>query len=673
MSVEYSQTYSTHTNTYAMTGTGHCFAAGRFSYVLGLHGHCEAIDVACSAALVACHNASRCLLVQDARNALTAGVNMMFMPATLESYASSGLTSPSGKAFVFDERANGFIRGEGCGVGVLQVAAEVHGRVLGSAVRQDGRSASLTAPNGRAQHLLMSQALANANMPPAEIRLVEAAANGSALGDPVEAGAIANALISPRAQAEGLHVGSVKASIGHTESASGISGMVKLLCALRHAQASPNAQLAVLAGHVATVWERSSLPMGLPTQISAMPAGPSCGTVCSFGLGGTIASVILRVTTPGLGVTVVRMLVYRRRSHHWRRPTRVRIAIRGAISGMVLSEQPAFLTALAPGHVEMQIRAVGLNFRDVLLVLGEYPGPLEPPGSDCSAIEVQFNHELFGFAPGCLTSFVRARTDALLTTKRPASVSAQEACTLPSTWSTVHEVVRRAQSHGQQRFLLHAATGGVGLVMIEYLHWLRLPIHASAGQPSKHQIARDFGVAASCSSRSAIAFVYSMVRHLSGNRLYSASNSLSDDYIVVCFALLGEKSSLQEIGKRSAWSLLRMASASVSHPSVLDLASDAHGSSGWFNELLRILAARVESRITHGLPVTEFSMSKVQEAFNLLKAGSNVGKIVITSPITRLVHVQLRSDSEVPEDQLSGNSRGRAAAARSILSLLKQF
>ena len=189
-----------HANIYAMTGTGHCFAAGRLSYVLGLHGVCEAIDVACSSALVACHNAHRALLMRDGRDALLAGVNMMFVPITLDSYAAAGLTSPSGKASVFDARANGFVRGEGCGVGVMQVAeADVSELLVGSAVRQDGRSASLTAPNGRAQQLLLGAVLADASTTPTQLQLVEAAANGSALGDPIEAGAIAAALLTRRA------------------------------------------------------------------------------------------------------------------------------------------------------------------------------------------------------------------------------------------------------------------------------------------------------------------------------------------------------------------------------------------------------------------------------------------------------------------------------------------
>jgi len=173
-------------NAYTMTGTGHCFAAGRISYVLGLFGSCEAIDTACSSALVACHNARRSVQMQDCQAALTAGVNMFFLPATLDSYAASGLTASTGKAFVFDARADGFIRGEACSAGVLHDTATSTAMgwtpaVAGSAVRQDGRSASLTAPNGRAQQRLLSAVLVDARLTPENLQLLESAANGSAL------------------------------------------------------------------------------------------------------------------------------------------------------------------------------------------------------------------------------------------------------------------------------------------------------------------------------------------------------------------------------------------------------------------------------------------------------------------------------------------------------------
>ena len=202
-------------NAYALTGTGHYIAAGRISYTFGLHGACEAIDVACSSALVACHSARRAVQMQDCQDTLLAGVNMMFVPAVLDSYAAAGIISRLGKSFVFDARADGFTRGESCGAGVLHAAAlNTSVLVVGSSVRQDGRSASLTAPNGRAQKVLLHAALADASLTPAQLHLVEAAANGSGLGDSIEAGAIATGLLIPRtSRPDALLIGSVKVGV----------------------------------------------------------------------------------------------------------------------------------------------------------------------------------------------------------------------------------------------------------------------------------------------------------------------------------------------------------------------------------------------------------------------------------------------------------------------------
>ena len=202
-----------HANVYSMTGTGHCFVAGRISYVFGLHGICEAIDVACSASLVACHNARRALQV-DAPNTLFAGVNMMLLPAVVDSYVKAGLVSPAGKARVFDSSADGFVRGEACGSGIFcessPRANNTGPLVAGSAVRQDGRSASLTAPSGKAQRHLLKGTLDDAGSVPSELQLAETAANGSPMGDPIEIGAFVKSIFERRAESGALLTGSVK-------------------------------------------------------------------------------------------------------------------------------------------------------------------------------------------------------------------------------------------------------------------------------------------------------------------------------------------------------------------------------------------------------------------------------------------------------------------------------
>jgi hypothetical protein len=243
-------------------------------------------------------------------------------------------------------------------VGVLQVD-EPHTTefVAGSAVRQDGKSVSLTAPNGRAQRLLLDAVLANASTTPAQLQLVEAAANGSAMGDPIETGAISAVLLALRRESDALLAGSIKANVGHTESASGMLGLTKLLSAMRCSHAPPNAQLKVVSGHIAAAWENAPSNCALPAQLAAVrtDTSPGYGTGSSFGLGGTIASAVLRVMRRVRDRAHNLAFISRRRSFLWRKPMRVHIAWRGAFSGLVLCEQPAFTAGIATGEVEMQV------------------------------------------------------------------------------------------------------------------------------------------------------------------------------------------------------------------------------------------------------------------------------------------------------------------------------
>ena len=708
------------TSVYAMTGTGHCFAAGRLSYVLGLHGTCEAIDVACSSALVACHNA--CRAIKDGeRCALVAGINLMLLPGTLDAYARAGLTSAQGKAFVFDARADGFVRGEACGTGVIEGAlaasplARVHHCVVASAVRQDGRSASLTAPNGQAQRLLLRAALLDGGMSPMDLAIVEAAANGSKLGDPVEVGAVADALVIERADCVGmppLVIGSIKANVGHTESASGLVGLAKLVCSMQRGLSAPNAQLVMCAAHVAMALDRVTAASALLSQQapSATPAEVQRGTLSSFGLGGTIATAVVRVgvsfpITPG-GSEILPALVYKRRALTWVRirPLCLKLVSRGALSGMILREQAAFNSALTPSEVELQVQAVGLNFKDILNVLGELPAAFLtiPPGDDCAGFVTSVpspakrllthpvlrrGHELFGTAPGCLSFFARARTSALLVVRRPRQLSASAACTIPALWATVrslstlalnmlaqchlchtsaclpllsaalcipavaatllvirpaqvHEIVRRAHVATKLLFLQQAATGGVGLVSVEYLQWLGALVHGTAGQPGKHRTLGGLRLVGRSSSRDMAAFGWGLMHRLRGSRLHGACNSLANDFIPTLMAALGEQGAFEEIGKRSAWHTLRLAAATstaATSTMVIDLAMDMVGDLSWYNRLLRLLVSRLKSGVARSLPSNNFDMHSWHEAFRLLQRGEHVGKVVITSPYTSLL------------------------------------
>ncbi len=186
---------------YLASGNAHSVAAGRISYCLGLQGPALSIDTACSSSLVAMHVACRSLRSGEIRMALVGGVNVMCAPETTIALSRSHMLAPDGRCKTFDASADGFARGEGCGVLVLKRLSDaladgdrVLALVRGSAANQDGRSGGLTVPNGPAQEAVIRAALADAGVAPADIDYVEAHGTGTSLGDPIEVRALAGAL-----------------------------------------------------------------------------------------------------------------------------------------------------------------------------------------------------------------------------------------------------------------------------------------------------------------------------------------------------------------------------------------------------------------------------------------------------------------------------------------------
>ena len=293
---------------YASVGYAHSVAAGRLSYVLGLHGPCTSLDVACASALVATQYTESSLLRDGCLSGLAAGVNVMLTPEVACRFANAGMLSHKGRCHTFDARADGYLRAESCCAIVLKPVDGVEDvgngassdGLKGLTVRQDGKSASLTAPNGQAQQQLLHAALRFAGSTRAELRSIEAHGTGTPLGDPIEAGSLKGALVG-RDGGQPLVLGGVKGNSGHTESAAGLSGLQAVLLAHRHAFAAPNTQLRVLNPHVSSLVDGEKV-LTLPVQL-APPAPPlGKGGVSSFGYSGTIAHALLRVC-PGRGYT----------------------------------------------------------------------------------------------------------------------------------------------------------------------------------------------------------------------------------------------------------------------------------------------------------------------------------------------------------------------------------
>ncbi|MGV2829404.1 beta-ketoacyl synthase N-terminal-like domain-containing protein, partial [Myxosarcina sp. GI1(2024)] len=186
----------TEIDAYVGTGNCHSVAAGRLSYLLGFTGPSLAVDTACSSSLVAVHLAIASLRNGESDLALAGGVNLLLAPEVSINFSKARMLSSDGRCKTFDARADGYVRGEGCGVVVLKRLSDavndgdnILALIRGSAVNQDGRSSGLTVPNGPSQQVVIRQALKNAGVEPAEVSYIEAHGTGTALGDPIEVGA----------------------------------------------------------------------------------------------------------------------------------------------------------------------------------------------------------------------------------------------------------------------------------------------------------------------------------------------------------------------------------------------------------------------------------------------------------------------------------------------------
>ncbi|WP_035839096.1 type I polyketide synthase [Kitasatospora azatica] len=279
---------------------GHCVAAGRISYLLGLHGPCVALDTACSSSLVALHLACQALRGDECDLALAGGVTLMLGARTTRSFQRMGMLSPTGRCRTFDAAADGFVRGEGCGVVVLKRLRDalrdgdrVLAVVRGSAVNQDGRSDGLAAPSAPAQQALFRQALARAGTDPRDVGMIETHGTGTPVGDPVE--------FSSSAAVYGVGqgrcaLGSIKTNVGHLEPAAGVVGLIKTVLCLQHGLIPPNLHFNRWNPVIKTAGTR----LFVPTELSGWPTRTASrlAAVSSFGFSGTNAHVVLEQAPP---------------------------------------------------------------------------------------------------------------------------------------------------------------------------------------------------------------------------------------------------------------------------------------------------------------------------------------------------------------------------------------
>lgn len=284
-------------NPYIATGAAGSFLCGRLAYYLGLQGPSVAVDTACSSSLVALHMACHSLQQRDCDRALVGGVNAICSPTTNILTCKLKALSPSGHSRAFDAAADGYLRGEGCGVVTLRRLSDacrdgdpILSIIRGSAIGHNGFSSGLTAPNPKAQEKVILQALQRAQVEPHEVAYLEAHGTGTELGDPIEMQAAAAALASSRPADDPLLVGSVKTNIGHLEAAAGMAGLIKVLLAIQNDRIPAQLNFENPNPHIA--WDKT--PVKVLTEVTDWPnSDRRIAGVSAFGMSGTNAHVVV--------------------------------------------------------------------------------------------------------------------------------------------------------------------------------------------------------------------------------------------------------------------------------------------------------------------------------------------------------------------------------------------
>lgn len=289
---------ATELDAYMATGNMMSPAAGRLSYFYGFKGPSLVVDTACSSSFVALHQAISALRNKECHLALAGGVNLLLLPDMNINLSKAHMLSPKGRCHTFDDKADGYIRSDGCGVVVLKRLRDaqkdgdpVLAIIRGSAINQDGRTSGLTAPNGPSQEEVIRAALAVGSVDAHSISYVEAHGTGTSLGDPIEMGALNRTYGQGREVQDALWVGSVKTNIGHTEAAAGVAALIKVVLALGKQHLPTHLHFEKANPHLGL----SRLPVKITSGGMPWSKGenPRRAGISSFGFSGTNTHVIV--------------------------------------------------------------------------------------------------------------------------------------------------------------------------------------------------------------------------------------------------------------------------------------------------------------------------------------------------------------------------------------------
>src|SRR5438132_1534712 len=280
-------------DSYFMTGGTLSILANRVSYVFDLHGPSLAIDTACSSSLVALHQACEAIRGGRIASAIVGGVNLLLAPYPFVGFCRASMLSSRGRCFAFDERADGYVRGEGGGAMLLkplrQALADgdpIRAVILGTGVNSDGRTIGLSLPSETAQAAPLRPVYQRSEVMPDDLAFFEMHGTGTPAGDPIEAAAVGAALGGSRRAP--LPIGSVKTNIGHLEPASGMAGLIKAALALDHGIVPQTLHCETPNPNIP--FDR--LNLRLVRSAEEIEAG-RCAGINSFGFGGTNGHAVL--------------------------------------------------------------------------------------------------------------------------------------------------------------------------------------------------------------------------------------------------------------------------------------------------------------------------------------------------------------------------------------------
>lgn len=284
---------------YSMIGTALSIIANRISYIFNLHGPSLVIDTACSSSLVAIHHACNSLKTGNSQLAFAGGVNLLYSPFPYIGFSKAHMLSKDGRCKVFDAHGNGYVRAEGAGIIILKPldlaikdGNRIHAVIVKSGVNSDGRTTGLALPNQKSQIALLNDIYNLSKSDLKRIAYIEAHGTGTAVGDPIETGAIGHVLSKVRNKNNPLPIGSVKSNIGHLEPASGMAGLLKTILVLKNKEIPANLHINELNPSI----DFSGMNLLPVTRNMKLPEArePVMAGVNSFGFGGTNAHLLIQ-------------------------------------------------------------------------------------------------------------------------------------------------------------------------------------------------------------------------------------------------------------------------------------------------------------------------------------------------------------------------------------------